>query len=343
MTLAQLKSVCAAILGKTTADFTIDGVDMFLTTANNVRKNAEQLHDFEYTRVAATLDIDGASGGALADAVIENETSYPLIVTVTDLMPSTPSAIGTYELQPTLLNEYAWWLRQDGNYRVYFDGSAWKVEQVADSNMYWDKGLSETPDGSYLAAGTAAGEVIVTSGDELSRQWNGIKSITAIERARADGSYIPLDFTSNDSAIERERSELELSDDMWPSVRYPSDAQYLARGSTSTIIQRNGSLYVYPFSNVTTTPLSVRLLGYAWLADYTASDLLSTTEKDFFLSKGSRYMQWAIVCELNYIFQRFVPRQEGVLAPPEKAREEAWRDFVLWDEYLVDPNSTVSR
>ena len=130
---------------------------------------------------------------------------------------------------------------------------------------------------------------------------------------------------------------------MWPSVRYPSDAQYLARGSTSTIIQRNGSLYVYPFSNVTTTPLSVRLLGYAWLADYTASDLLSTTEKDFFLSKGSRYMQWAIVCELNYIFQRFVPRQEGVLAPPEKAREEAWRDFVLWDEYLVDPNSTVSR
>ncbi len=249
MTLSNLKKVCAAYLGKATADLTIDSVDMFLIAANNVRRNAELLHDFEYARVTATLDIDGAAGGLLSAAVIQ---------------------------------------------------------------------------GSFT-------------------RWNGIKSITAVERGRSDGSYIPLDFTSYDSAVERERTELELSSDLWPSARYPSDAQYLARGSTSSIVQRNGALYIYPAGPATNPDLSVLISGYAWLDDYVTADLSAITELDFMLEFGSRYMMWAIICELNHIFMRFVPRQEGVLAPPEKAREEAWRDLVMWDEYLVDPAATVSR
>ena len=108
-------------------------------------------------------------------------------------------------------------------------------------------------------------------------------------------------------------------------------------------MQRGGRLFIYPTGTGTSIPLDVVLEGYAFLRDYTEADLASDYEGDFFLQHGSRFLQWAIICELNYIFQRFVPRQEGVLSPPEQAREAAWRDLLLWDSYLIDPNSTVSR
>lgn len=319
---------------------------MFLLSANNVRKNAEQLHDFEYARVVATLDIDGANGGALEDAIIEGEVTVPGSMIVTDGgTPTSPDAKGTYVLQDALLNGFRHYVREDGLFEIMHYSTSWYVRKIdPESSLFWSLGSSDpSPVGSYLGAGSATGEAIVAAGATDRLMWGGLRAITAIERARADGSYIPLDFTSAGAAIERERSELEVSSDFASSVRYPSDAEYLNRGSTSTLIQRNGKVYVYPFSSFTPTPLTVRVSGYAWLADYTTADLSETYPVDFFLSHGSRYMQWAIICEMNYIFQRFVPRQEGVLAPPEKARDEAWRDLVQWDTYIVDPNSTHSR
>jgi len=112
---------------------------------------------------------------------------------------------------------------------------------------------------------------------------------------------------------------------------------------STSIIQRGGKLYIYPLDTVSTTPISVILEGYGWLRDYVAADLSDAEPTDFFIEHGFAYMQWAIVCELNYIFQHFVPRQEGVLSAPEKARDQAWHDFVTWDSYMVDSNMTRSR
>lgn len=42
---------------------------------------------------------------------------------------------------------------------------------------------------------------------------------------------------------------------------------------------------------------------------------------DYFLTHGFAYMQWATIVELNHLIQRFVPRQEGSLSPPTKERD----------------------
>lgn len=170
-----------------------------------------------------------------------------------------------------------------------------------------------------------------------------LKSVTNVQRARLDGSYIPLDFTRADIAVERERGELELSDNFWPSHRYPSDADFLSQGSNSAIVQRGTSLYVYPSGLVVAgSPLGVTVQGYAFFEEYDADDL-SIENVDPFVEHGHNWLKWAILVDLNYLFQKFVPRQEGVLSPPEKVRDLAWQKFVLWDDYLVDPNTTRSR
>ncbi len=106
---------------------------------------------------------------------------------------------------------------------------------------------------------------------------------------------------------------------------------------------RGQSLYVYPLDTISTSPLSVTLEAYGQLADLTTTNLSDVIPSNFFLLHGAQYFQWAIICELNYYFQTFVPRQEGVISAPEQKKEEAWHDLILWDTYLIDPNSSRSR
>jgi hypothetical protein len=189
--------------------------------------------------------------------------------------------------------------------------------------------------------GTNTGTATVT-GTDLSA-FNGIKEVIAISSTRADGQQRPLSFAQSDVPLERDRYAQELSDEYSTEYRYPSDAQRLNQGVSASIIQRRGSLYVYPTDVTSTEPLAVTLEAYGWLRDYTTEDLSDVTASDFFIEHGFQYMQWGIVCELNYIFQRFVPRQEGVLGSPENLRESAWRDLILWDTYMVGSNTTRSR
>ena len=254
MILNNLKSVVASHLGIAATQLTTEeNVDLFLMAANNARKEAELMHDFEFTRVIATLTLSGNAGGRLADAVIAGDT--------------TPSS------------------------------------------------------------------------------WNGIKEITALRRMRPNGTYIPLDFTRADIPVERERTELEFSDNLWPSNRYPSDADLLARGTASSIVQRGHTLFLYPgFTEAASdTAVDLTIEGFAWLPEYAEVDPAASEPEDFIVAHGYAFLQWAIICELNQIFQKFVPRQEGGLPPPEKQRDAAWQRLLVWDSYQVDANITRSR
>lgn len=192
------------------------------------------------------------------------------------------------------------------------------------------------------------------SGVDLSVSFNGvvpngyckkIKQIVAVRRQRPNGVYIPLDFTRADIPIERERTELEFSDNMWPENRYPSDADLLARGTSSSVIQRGMSLFIYPGFTVgaTDTTVTVTLEGHGWMKDYTTVNAAPTVPEDFIVEHGFDFMKWGIICELNPIFQKFVPRQEGGLPEPEKKRDDAWQRLLLWDSYRIDANVTRSR
>lgn len=336
MTLANLKKICAAYHRVATAALTVDTVDLFLVAANNVRSNAELLHNFELSRVQATLSIDGTTGGALSDAVFTNRAA---VVTGTGTV--VPDVTGIFHAfgQATSETLYLKLLGTEPLY-VQYNGATWSCN--AWSGTYgWTKAAGATVTGVYTPVGTATGNLTLTAASQA--MWSGIKEVIAVQRTNTDGILVPLDFTRADIPIERDRYELEMSEDYEAYRRYPSDAALLQRGTNGTIIQRGGKLFVYPVDAITSTPLSVTLEAYGRLADYTATNLNDTEPTDFFVQYGSTYMQYAIICELNYLFQTFVPREVGNLSPPEKAKEEAWRNLILWDTYQVDANATRSR
>jgi hypothetical protein len=171
-----------------------------------------------------------------------------------------------------------------------------------------------------------------------------LKEVVAVSVLR-NGVFTPVDFTRADIEIERERSALELSNSYWMDARYPSDSQFAVQQGCKTIVQRAQALYLFPrvssIAQGATNPLPVYIEGFGFLKDYVSSDLQTSTPTDFFIENGFEFMQWATIKELNYLFQTFVPRQEGNVIPDPKAeRDEAWRDLLLWDAYIVDSHIT---
>lgn len=233
-----------------TSALTVDGEDLFLSAANNAKNNALLLHNFSATRVRATLDIDGETGGALADAVIVGD----------------------------------------------------------DADLY-----------------------------------TGVREILAIQRVNADGSFVPLALTRTDIAIERDRYMDEVSDEDWYERRYPSDSFILDRRGCGTLVFRGRRLFIYPITIALGGPLAVSIEGYGQIADYDADTLELDEAPDFLFNEGATWMQWTILSELNYLFKIWVPRTEGNLSPPEKERDVAWRNLIVWDTYLENANSTRQR
>lgn len=344
MTLAKLKKRCAALLNVASSAFTVDSEDIFLGAANNAKTNAQLLHNFEASRVLATLSIDGVTGGSLASAVVAGNTNETLTVTGT----LSPNAIGTYIRQgefsgyPLYILEGAtpFFIFYNSNLATYVLDST--LTTGAPSNYWFISPDALSAIGTYTAVSTNTGTATVASASVAA--WDGLCEIVAVYRNNAEGALIPLDFTRPDIAIERDRYEVEMSEEYEPFRRYPSDAALLDRGTNGTLILRGTQLYVYPPATTSSgDPMEVFLEGYGKLAEYTATSLSLATEQDFLLRYGATFLQWSIVHELNFVFKRFVPRTEGNLAPPEKERDKAWRDLLLWDTYLVDSHSTRSR
>lgn len=247
MTLTELRNTCAAYHQKRVNDLTKNTVDLFLLAANNARKNAEKLHSFEWNRCTASLDIDGVTGGALADAILD--------------------PVDTFQ----------------------------KIKEVVNISVL------------------------------------------------RNNVYIPVEFTRSDIEIEHERSELQLDNRYWFANRYPSDSQFDLMWAERTIAQRAQSLFIFPRVTVATppNPIPVSMECYGYLNNYTTDNYVDNEPTDWFLDQGDNYLQWSIIDDLNYIFQTFVPRQEGNVIPsPKDKRDEAWRDLLLWDGYMVDSHVT---
>lgn len=339
-TLATLKKVCAAYHRVATSALTVDSVDLFLEAANNVRRNAELLHNFEYARCIATLDVNGVTGGSLDDADIDDGTTDGVVVSGT----LTPDITGTFAYAGTS-NSLAVYTRVVGGvlYTIYQDGTNYVITNILGGafTFTWTKSATSVVTGNYTAGGSAAGTATVAAG---SSAFVRVKEVVAVSRMRPDGTFIPLDFARSDIPIERDRTELEFSDNLFPYLRYPSDAQINARGTSSSMIQRGRKIEIHPYyaGNESTT-FNVRLEAYGWLADYNAASLTLTDDPDFFVRYGYNFMQWSIINELNFLFKTFVQREEGNLGAPEQKASDAWRDLLLWDTYQVDSNTTRSR
>lgn len=345
MTLGNLKAICASYLEVATSDFTVNGVDLFLVAANNVRKNAELRHNFEYCKALATLSIDGQTGAAIADAVILDNTASTISANMAGSGTVTPDVTGVFYRAGTA----DVFTNTTGDPAVlYYDSGIWKVD-IFGTLQWTGPSVSTSPVGTYTPIAASGTLSIAEEGTSDVAIFTGIKEIVAVSRVNTDGTRFPLDFARSDLPIERDRSELEVSSDYWWDNRYLSDQQLLARrsvASSGSIIQRRNRLYVYPRVSATTagtSDISVEMEVFAWLRNYVAADLADTDPTDFFLEHGHQFMQWATICELNVLFREFVPRQEGNLDAPKKEMASAWNDLLLWDSYMVDNNTTRSR
>ncbi len=68
MNLLEIKTDAASYLNVAVGDLTVNSQDLWLGAANRVRRMAEQLNNFEFSRKLVTLDVDGVTGGSLDDA-----------------------------------------------------------------------------------------------------------------------------------------------------------------------------------------------------------------------------------------------------------------------------------
>lgn len=69
MTLKEIINAVAAYFEVAPTDFTINDVDLGLVALNQVRQNAEQQNDFNFTRKLLSVSVDGVTGGSLDTAV----------------------------------------------------------------------------------------------------------------------------------------------------------------------------------------------------------------------------------------------------------------------------------
>lgn len=338
----NLKTLCAVYHKKTAADLTIESVDLFLVALNNALRNAQLLHSFELSRVSATLAIDGATGGALADAVISGAVSEIFTVTST-------AAAGNYTRQGSFSGYPLYVLAGATTYFLFYnaDAATYVISTILTTGALttgWVPATDLTqPTGSYSTnVGGTTGTATVALASVAT--WAGLKEVVAIRRSNVDGTTVPLDFTRADIPIERDRTHRELNDYYDPRERYPSDADILNSGDNTSIIQRRGTLFIYPTPTVVSSDdLNVVLEAYAWLPTIDAVGTSAAADPNFLLTYGADWLQWSIIEELNYRFQTFVPRTEGNLGTPTDLKNEAWRNLLLWDSYMIDSNATRSR
>jgi len=73
--------------------------------------------------------------------------------------------------------------------------------------------------------------------------------------------------------------------------------------------------------------------GNVWLPEYT-----KCTDTDQILQNGFDFMMWQSIVEVNHMLLKFVPRQEGTIAPPTQARDVALESLIVWDSTRHDGN-----
>lgn len=317
----------------------------FLRLVNIAQSDAQRKHNFEMCRVTASLAIDGTTGGSLDDAVIDADalTSVAVTGTLSPDLTGTYSRTGNWNGQPLLVRA--------SNPAAYVFYSSFYTNWILSPTLtnaslpayFTPSAIQSLYTGTYPHQGTATGTATVATSS--ASQWARLKEVVAILRTNLNGTHVPLDFTRDDIPIERDRTVRELSDNFWPWNRFPSDADILNVRGNAAITQRRRSLFVYPSPTevVSQTPLNVILYGFGWLNPYAATGLVGDAEQDFLCIYGSDYLLWHVVDSLNLKYKTFVPRTEGNLVSPTDKRDEAWKELVLWDSYMVDSNSNRSR
>lgn len=331
MTIGTLKTIIASYLGRSSAadlnpsTLTPAGpnIDLGMVAINNARLTAERAHDFRFCETNVSLTI-GAAGGLLSAAFITGT------VTVTGTL--SPDATGDYDLGGVLANGYQFYVSQGGSgsdkFFITFASGSWNITlgTFVASGDYWAlSSTSTSPAGSYTAEGAATGTAVVT----VATPNVAVKRVKYVSLPVAGSDYQPIEFVAQDQYESRARSLTGRTPitgaSAVPALGYP------------LAYQLGQTLFLAPSSF--TLPVTAQLSVVFWQPDYTLD-----ADTDFFTKYGSDYLQWAGILEVNKLFRRFAPKQEGNIDEPaiQAAADQALQTFIAWDTAITKGSSEAT-
>lgn len=155
-----------------------------------------------------------------------------------------------------------------------------------------------------------------------------------------DGCEFPVDLVSKDKVVSDIRQEQHRMNSDWrfgvgtdPVTIWPSEVgiyPYMNRRTPVRLMRNGNQLFIYPLCDDTVSSL-VHLDVYKWADDYPTTDYGDV--EDWFLLRGTEYMMWSTIVELNHLMKEYVPREEGNLPTPTAFRDNAWNLLSVNEAY----------
>jgi len=338
MTLLEMRSTIAGYLQKTISDLVVNGVDLSLLALNQVRRQAEMVNDFEFSRRQVTVRVDGLDGGTLDDViqagspvcevktVIEcgiyddNWNTHPVEwTTVADSIERQRQIKPGYGPRYPMDGEATTGFYDAGLPRIAFCGNDIWCVPTGQKGQFFDLELEVytfQPDWTATSDSVNVADVLGMDG--------------------VNGTYWPYGI------FNRRPFYINVSDQAPPpttplrSIWWDNSGEWRitraeATGSDPPVIVNYQSMVA------TSMMPGGQYTGHGtWGGLGTVTLAPGSDMTDIWLKHGAQYLLWAAIVQINHLAKEFVFRQEGNLPPPEKLAESALEAFKLWDSFKYE-------
>ena len=345
MTISQLKALTASYFRKNVSDLTENGVDLFLLALNTVRLGAELNYDFEFTRRAVSVSVNGVNGGSLETAVLTGTDTPVKVKQVIDLQLK-DTAGNLFPVEWTTKVESLQRMRNDMPYTgaSYLFADDDNCGQQGEPRFeVSNQSIRHHPHSTSTESETVYLEAYVYSPDWTSlaeyvvARTSGESTLSTIVL----GDYCVISDWIGDS-LYRQKSAVPTDflcflhyteDSVWAITYGGIRGAYSGSEADPVWINQVDEVVVGTYMDVTGNSNAVLTV--------TATGLDSTT--DIWLTYGHEFLLWGVIVHLNHRFKEFVYRQEGNLMPPEKLAAVALENFKLWDSGYFEQHRRHAR
>jgi hypothetical protein len=336
VTLLQLRTQMAAYLQKTVNELIIGGADLTLLALNNVRRQAEMLNDFEFSRKHVTVTVNRMSGGTLLDAIQEGSPSVEVKsviecgvyddsfnVTPVEWTTVSESLERTRQIKPGFVPRYP----TDANVYIHQDVGAPRIAFIGDDIWCIPTGALDQDFDLEIEAYT------------FQQDWDSFTDSVTVSGVT---NPTPVNAAYWQYGIYNSRP-------LYINIQYGSPGTLYAiwwDGLGEWRITTMSDLGVAVPANRLSMPASTMVPGGAYAPSGTWTTATTgwgtvtmvpgNDTSGVWLTKGAQYLLWAGIVEVNHMAKEFVFRQEGNLPPPEKLRDDALETFKLWDSFKYE-------